>query len=86
MKKKIFCILVFIFCFLSIKNILYFKTAEIIEVNNNIMVCCDNIKNLWEFSSLYNWTVGDKINLIMNNNKTPFNIYDDIIITEFKGE
>ena len=56
----------------------YAKTAIVVEVANNIIICEDNDGECWAFESTENWTEGDTVSMIMDNMGTK-TIYDDVI-------
>ena len=69
-------ILMLSFC--SIVETTYTRKATVTKVKNNIILFEDNCGHVWEVNG-YDFSVGDKVKLIMDNNHTDFNINDDII-------
>ena len=59
----------------------YTRTAEVVEVNNNLATFIDATGNDWDyyFEDGTNLEVGDNIKLIMDTMHTDSNIYDDKI-------
>lgn len=53
--------------------------VDTIDRHNDVVVVRDGIGNLWEFDGVEDWEVGDVCAVIMNDNATPNNIYDDVI-------
>ena len=59
----------------------YTRTAEVVEVNNNLVAFIDSTGNDWDyyFEDGINLEVGDNVKLIMDTMHTDSNIYDDKI-------
>ena len=59
----------------------YTRTAEVVEVNNNLATFTDTTGNDWDyyFEDGTNLEVGNKVELVMNTMHTDNNIYDDKI-------
>ena len=59
----------------------YTRTAEVVEVNNNLATFTDVTGNDWDyyFEDGTNLETGDNVKLIMNTMHTDNNIYDDEI-------
>ena len=59
----------------------YTRTAEVVEVNNNLAIFTDATGNDWDyyFEDGTNLEVGDNVKLIMDTKHTDNNIYDDEI-------
>ena len=61
---------------------IYAKTAVVIELDreNDIVTVVDGAENFWEFYGVEDWETGDFASMLMDDNGTPENIFDDIII------
>lgn len=59
----------------------YTRTAEVVEVNNNLATFTDATGNDWEyyFEDGTDLEIGDNVKLIMDTMHTDNNIYDDEI-------
>ena len=57
----------------------YPKTAIITEINEDVVTCDDGI-NLWDFECREDYFIGDVVSMIMSDNDTSQNIYDDEIL------
>lgn len=59
----------------------YTRTAEVVEVNNNLATFTDATGNYWDyyFEGGTNLKTGDNVKLIMDTMHTDNNIYDDEI-------
>jgi len=59
----------------------YPLTAQIVELDraNDIVTCEDGAGLLWQFEGCEDWEEGDIASLLMNDNATPDNVFDDII-------
>lgn len=59
----------------------YIRTAEIVEVSNNLATFTDSTGNDWEyyFEDGTDLETGDNVKLIMDTMHTDSNIYDDKI-------
>ena len=59
----------------------YTRTAEVIEVNNNLATFTDTTGNDWEyyFEDGPNLETGDNVKLIMDTMHSDSNVYDDKI-------
>jgi hypothetical protein len=78
-KIEMFVLLITVFIS-SILNSLYTREGYISDINNDIIEITDNTGNIWEYESSFPYTKDEKVKLLMNNNLTDDNIYDDIII------
>lgn len=54
--------------------------VDTIDKHFDTVVIRDSIGNLWEFKGIEDWEIGDICSVIMNDNETPDNIYDDEIV------
>lgn len=88
MKKTIYLIIIILFslsvlcgCAYPPHTTLYSKSTVVVELNysDDIVVCEDFNGNLWTFNGTEDWCVGDICSMIMSDNNTPDNIYDDTI-------
>ena len=60
----------------------YTKLATCIDYKNNIYTFTDNDGHTWEWDSeTKSFQIGNFYKLVMDDNHTPNNIYDDKIIT-----
>ena len=59
----------------------YTRTAEVVEVNNNLATFTDSTGNDWEyyFEDGTDLEIGDNVKLVMDTMHTDSNIYDDEI-------
>lgn len=59
----------------------YTRTAELVEVNNNLATFTDSTGNDWDyyFEDGTDLEIGDNVKLIMDTKHTDNNIYDDEI-------
>ena len=59
----------------------YTRTAEVVEVNNNLVTFTDSTGNDWDycFEDGTNLKTSDNVKLIMDSMHTDSNIYDDEI-------
>ena len=59
----------------------YPLTVQVVELDRegDIVTCVDGAGNGWEFYGVEDWQVGDFASLLMDDNGTPENIYDDVI-------
>ena len=56
----------------------YAKTAAVVEINDNVVICEDNNGEAWAFESTKDWVEGDIVSMIMDDMGTK-TIYDDEI-------
>lgn len=63
------------------KHEIYPLTVQVIELDRegDIVTCVDGADNFWEFYGVEDWQTGDFASLLMDDNGTPENIYDDVI-------
>jgi len=61
---------------------LYPKTGFVVEADRveDRIVIEDATGNLWEMEGVEDWEIGDGASMIMYDNGTPENIYDDMIV------
>lgn len=61
----------------------YPLTVQVVELDHeaDVVVCVDGAGNSWEFYGVEDWQVGDFASLLMDDNGTTENIYDDVITT-----
>ena len=94
MKNILALILALALCFALCANAcatyeeLYAKSTVVVELDyeNDIVIVEDFNGNLWEFVGCEDWLIGDVCAMVMHNNGTPQNIYDDVIIaTTYNG-
>lgn len=57
---------------------IYAKTAAVVEIDNNVVICEDRNGEAWAFESAEGWTEGDMVSMIMDDMGTK-TIYDDEI-------
>lgn len=62
----------------SIIETTYTQKATVIEVENNIILMEDKSGHVWEFEAS-EFSVGDEVELVMNNNHTDLILEDDKI-------
>lgn len=84
MKNIIIGIISIIVIVLLIGKIGYAEThysifGEVISIDNNEMLICDEEGEVWMYDIVNNLTIGDKVKLVMWNNTTDLDIYDDEI-------
>lgn len=62
-------------------NMLYPNAGKIESVNipDDTVTICDESGNLWDFYGVEDWQEGDKVAMIMSDNRTEI-IYDDEIV------
>ena len=83
---KIFAILMALLTTLSntpVQNVeIYAKTTVVVNVDyeNDLVIVSDMMKREWAFYGTEDWIEGDIASLLMSDNGTPENCYDDIII------
>ena len=86
---KIFAILMAILSTMSkapmsnIQNVeIYAKTTVVIEVDYEMdaVTVADMMQRTWRFIGCEDWMEGDIASLLMSDNGTPENCYDDVII------
>ena len=58
---------------------LYPNAAEIVEIDNDLVICSDGAENLWAFWGAEDYETGDIVALIMDSRGTP-DIHDDTIV------
>ena len=58
----------------------YTTTGNIVAIENDTMFICDEKGELWGYDIVNNLTIGDEVELVMWNNTTDMNIYDDEIV------
>ena len=56
----------------------YVKTAVVVEIDNNVVICEDRNGEAWAFESVEGWAEGDMVSMIMDDMGTK-TIYDDEI-------
>ena len=56
----------------------YTKKATVIKVENDIVTVIDSNGYIWDFEG-NNFSIDDKVELLMNNSQTDCYIFDDII-------
>lgn len=64
-------------CFCSKVETTYNRKATVININNEIVTVIDESGNEWDFIG-NNFSIGDKVKLVMDNNHTN-TIRDDVI-------
>ena len=57
----------------------YNRKGTVIEVQNDVIVVCDESMNVWEFEG-DGFSVGETVTMKMFTNYTDNNIYDDEIV------
>lgn len=83
MKKLLIIILLaLMLCGCSPKNT-YAKSTVVsyVDYDSNTVYCIDYNGNYWSFYGCEDWCIGDICSMIMSDNNTPDNIYDDEIIS-----
>ena len=60
---------------------LYALTTKVVELDKstNKVMCEDSNGNIWSFTEIEDWSIGDCASLLMNDNGTKI-IYDDTIV------
>ena len=56
----------------------YTKKATVIKVENDIVTVIDSNGYIWDFEG-NNFSIDDKVELLMNNSQTDCYIFDDVI-------
>ena len=59
----------------------YYPASGIVtgfDNGNDLVIYEDFEGNVWDFPGIEDWEEGDRVALIMDNNGTPDNIYDDL--------
>lgn len=55
--------------------------VEVLDYEDDLVVVRDGIGQRWTFFGIDDWEVGDLCAMIMNDDGTPYCIYDDIIVS-----
>jgi hypothetical protein len=83
MKKAIYGVIIIAsIIFLGYSQTHYKREGKIIDISNNEIFILDTTDNIWIWildNDNNKYTIGDKIQMIMNNNYTDDVIKDDII-------
>lgn len=63
------------------ENVLYPATMIVTEIDydTDTVICVEANGNEWSFQGIEDYTKGDLIGMIMDDNRTPDYIYDDLI-------
>lgn len=64
---------------------IYYRFAEVIDLEylDDIVTVDDGLGNLWEFYGVDYFEYDDLVIMIMSDNGTPDNIYDDIVLNAY---
>lgn len=52
----------------------------VLDHDDDIVVVRDPIGQCWTFFGINDWQIGDMVAMIMNDNGTPYCLYDDLIV------
>ena len=64
---------------------IYPKLGVIIDFDftEDLVFVADSNGEIWSFEGTEDWRMGDYVNMVMHNNRTPENIYDDVILMAY---
>ena len=86
--KRIVVVLIILLSLVVNANAEYYpRTAFVTELDydEDCVVVTDWVGMEWEFIGIEDWQIDDIVSMMMDDNDTPDNIYDDIIMQALYG-